>query len=194
MDATSTASEIERLRRADFDTMTADELVQVKRLVARVRLPIPDIGTRRMRPDSNGERLDPRATLRASLRGSADAIVLRRRSRVRRHSPLVVLCDVSGSMGRYARMFLQFLHDTFWGSQAAAAGTGLLLAMAACIWAMNLGNASALRLFRQRAAQEATGAAAQITATNLHIISALLLGTNSLLAGILCALLFGGMP
>ena len=89
-------------------------------------------------------------------------------------------------------MVLQFLHDTFWGNQAAAAGTGLLLAMAACIWAMNLGNASALRLFRQRSAQEAAGTAAQITATNLHIISALLLGTNSLLAGILCALLFGG--
>ena len=84
-------------------------------------------------------------------------------------------------------MVLEILHDTFWGSQAAAAGTGLLIAMAACIWAMNLGNASALRLFRQRSAQEATGAAAQITATNLHIISALLLGTNSLLAGILCA-------
>ena len=64
--------------------------------------------------------------------------------------------------------------------------------MAACIWAMNLGYASALRLFRQRSAQEATGVAVQITATNLHIISALLLGTNSLLAGILCALLFGG--
>jgi hypothetical protein len=90
-------------------------------------------------------------------------------------------------------MVLEFLHDKFWGSQAAAAGTGLLIAMAACIWAMNLGKASVLRLFRQRSVQEATGTAAEITATNLHIISALLLGTNSLLAGILCALLFGGM-
>jgi hypothetical protein len=89
-------------------------------------------------------------------------------------------------------MVLEFLHDTFWGSQAAAVGTGLLTAMATCIWAINLGHASALRLFRQRSAQEATGAAARIAATNLHIISALLLGTNSLLAGILCALLFGG--
>jgi hypothetical protein len=34
---------------------------------------------------------------------------------------------------------------------------------------------------------------AQTTATNLRIISVLLLGTNTLLAGILCALLFGGM-
>ena len=89
-------------------------------------------------------------------------------------------------------MVLEFLHDTFWGSQAAAVGTGLLTAMAACVWAINLGHASALRLFRQRSAQEAMGAAARMTATNLHIISALLLGTNSLLAGILCALLFGG--
>ena len=63
-------------------------------------------------------------------------------------------------------MVLEFLHDTFWGSQAAAAGTGLLIAMAACIWAMNLGNASALRLFRQRSTPEAAGVAAQITATN----------------------------
>jgi hypothetical protein len=43
-------------------------------------------------------------------------------------------------------MVHEFLHDTFWGSQAAAAGTGLLFAMAACIWAMNLGKASASAL------------------------------------------------
>jgi uncharacterized protein with von Willebrand factor type A (vWA) domain len=51
-----------------------------------------------------------RATLRASLRGNADIIALRRRSYRRRHPPLVVLCDISGSMSRYSRMFLHFLH------------------------------------------------------------------------------------
>jgi uncharacterized protein with von Willebrand factor type A (vWA) domain len=109
-DATATASDVERLRRADFDTMSLEELAQVKQMLTRLRLPIPDVLTRRMKADSAGKRLDPRATLRASLRGSGDAILLRYRSQVRRHPPLVVLCDVSGSMGRYARMFLHFIH------------------------------------------------------------------------------------
>ena len=89
-------------------------------------------------------------------------------------------------------MIIETFRTLFWGSQAAAAGTGLLCAMAFCIWIMNLGRSSIWRLFRRQSAEEVRGQAAQITATNLHIISAMLLGTNSLLAGILCALLFGG--
>jgi hypothetical protein len=79
----------------------------------------------------------------------------------------------------------------FWGSQAAAAGTGLLCAMACSIWIINFGRSSIWCLFRRQSAEEARDQAAQVTAANLHIISAMLLGTNSLLAGILCALLFG---
>jgi uncharacterized protein len=109
-DVLLSASELERLQRRDFETMTADELEQAKRLIAGLRLPIPQIPTRRLRPDAHGRRVDLRATLRASLRGNADIIPLRRRSYRRRHPPLVVLCDISGSMSRYSRMFLHFLH------------------------------------------------------------------------------------
>ena len=104
------ASNLERLQRRDFDTMTSEELEQAKRLIAGLRLPIPQIRTRRLHPDVNGHRVDLRATLRASLRGNADIIPLRRRSYRLRHPPLVVLCDISGSMSRYSRMFLHFLH------------------------------------------------------------------------------------
>jgi uncharacterized protein with von Willebrand factor type A (vWA) domain len=104
------ASELERLRRRDFATMTTEELQQAKRLIAGLRLPIPLIATRRLHPDPHGTRVDLRATLRASLRGNAEIIPLRRRSYRRRHPPLVVLCDISGSMSRYSRMFLHFLH------------------------------------------------------------------------------------
>jgi uncharacterized protein with von Willebrand factor type A (vWA) domain len=90
--------------------MTADEMEQAKRLIAGLRLPIPQIMTRRLHPDARGHRVDLRASLRASLRGNADIIALRRRSYRRRHPPLVVLCDISGSMSRYSRMFLHFLH------------------------------------------------------------------------------------
>src|SRR3954453_18984966 len=104
------ASELERLRRRDFATMTTEELNQAKRLIAGLRLPIPLIATRRLHPDPHGTRVDLRATLRASLRGNAEIIPLRRRSYPRAHPPLVVLCDISGSMSRYSRMFLHFLH------------------------------------------------------------------------------------
>lgn len=103
-------SEAELLKRRDFDAMTLDELRQTQRLIAGLRLPIPQVRTRRMRPDVRGTVVDLRATLRASLRGNADMIPLQRRSRRRRHPPLVVLCDVSGSMSRYSRMLLHFLH------------------------------------------------------------------------------------
>ena len=109
-DVLLSTSELERLQRRDFETMTAEELEQAKRLIAGLRLPIPQIPTRRLRPDAHGRRVDLRATLRASLRGNADIIALRRRSYRRRHPPLVVLCDISGSMSRYSRMFLHFLH------------------------------------------------------------------------------------
>ena len=110
LDAAFTVSEREVLQHADFETMTSDELAQAKRLIADLRLPIPEVRTRRLVPDARGARIDLRASLRASLRGGADIIPLARRSQGRRHPPLVVLCDISGSMSRYSRMFLHFLH------------------------------------------------------------------------------------
>ena len=106
LDATLTFSAREVLQRADFETMTVEELAQAKAMIACLRLPIPEVRTRRFRPDSEGARVD----LRASLRAGSEVIALKRRSVRYRHPPLVVLCDISGSMSRYARMFLQFLH------------------------------------------------------------------------------------
>jgi hypothetical protein len=110
IDASLTFSPSELLQHADFETMTGAELAQAKKLIARLRLPIPEVQTRRFRPDTRGARIDLPATLRASMRGGAQIIALKRRSRITRHPPLVVLCDISGSMSRYSRMFLHFLH------------------------------------------------------------------------------------
>jgi len=110
LDATFTVSDREVLQRADFESMTNEELAQAKKLIANLRLPIPEVRTRRLVSDARGRRVDLRATLRASLRTGADIIPLRRRSPESRHPPLVVLCDISGSMSRYSRMFLHFLH------------------------------------------------------------------------------------
>ena len=90
--------------------MTVDELAAAKRMLATLRLPLPEVPTRRSRPSARGHRVDLRATLRRAT-GAAGALApLRFRARVRRTPPLVVLCDISGSMDRYSRMLLHFLH------------------------------------------------------------------------------------
>ena len=90
--------------------MTADELAQVKAMLARLKLPLPELPVRRTRAAPRGHRIDLRATLRG-MTGAAGAVApLAFRARVRRTPPLVVLCDISGSMDRYARMLLHFLH------------------------------------------------------------------------------------
>lgn len=109
LDASMTYSERELLQSKDFERMSAAEIVEAKRLIKNFRLPIVEVPTRRHRPDPTGSRVDLRATLRASLR-SAGTIPLKLKSPKRRHPPLVVLCDISGSMSRYSRLFLHFLH------------------------------------------------------------------------------------
>lgn len=110
LDAAFTFSPREVLQAKDFATMTADELAQVKAMLARLRLPLPELPVRRTRAAPRGHRIDLRATLRG-MTGAAGAVApLAFRARIRRTPPLVVLCDISGSMDRYARMLLHFLH------------------------------------------------------------------------------------
>ncbi|HSR71773.1 MAG TPA: VWA domain-containing protein, partial [Kiloniellales bacterium] len=109
VDATLTWSDRELLQGKDFEAMSAAELEQARKAIGAMTLPIMDLPTRRFRPEAHG-RVDLRATLRASLRAGGDGIPLRWKARRRRHPPLVVLCDISGSMSRYSRMLLHFMH------------------------------------------------------------------------------------
>jgi len=110
LEARLTFSSREVLSRMDFDTMSAAELVEAKRMLSQLRLPLPLIRTRRKKVSRNGKSIDLRATLRESLRDGGDIIPLVRSARTELHPPLVVLCDISGSMNPYSRMFLHFLH------------------------------------------------------------------------------------
>ncbi|HEV2335623.1 MAG TPA: VWA domain-containing protein [Stellaceae bacterium] len=110
IDAAMTASDREQLHAMDFEKMSLDELARAKAAIARMRLPITDVPTRRFARDPRGARADMRATLRAALR-SGGLIELKRKSRRTRPPPLVVLCDISGSMSRYSRVFLHFMHS-----------------------------------------------------------------------------------
>ena len=110
IDAAMTWSERELLQSKDFEKMSADEIARARAIIARMRLPIVDVPTRRFRPDPHGRRIDMRGTLRKALRSGGRDIPLARRSRRRRRPPLVILCDISGSMSRYSRMLLHFMH------------------------------------------------------------------------------------
>jgi len=110
IDAAFTSSGREVLNAMDFDKMSAAEIVEAKKAIERMRLPIIAVPTRRFRADPAGRRTDLRATMRAALRAGSDTIPLKWKRRRYRHPPLVVLCDISGSMGRYSRMLLHFLH------------------------------------------------------------------------------------
>ena len=110
VDAAFSFSPREILQKKDFATMTTDELAQVKAMLARLKLPLPDRPQRRTRASRRGTHIDLRATLRRMTSAARDVAPLAYRSRIRRPPPLVVLCDISGSMDRYARMLLHFLH------------------------------------------------------------------------------------
>jgi uncharacterized protein with von Willebrand factor type A (vWA) domain len=109
-DAAFTFSSRELLRHRDFESMTPEELASVRAMLARLRLPLPDRPMRRTKPAARGSRVDLRATMRRAT-GSAGALApLAHRERRRRRPSLVVLCDISGSMDRYSRMLMHFLH------------------------------------------------------------------------------------
>ncbi|MGV8996209.1 MAG: vWA domain-containing protein [Parvibaculaceae bacterium] len=108
-DASETFSASEALRQKDFEQMSTAELAEARAAIARLHLPLDEARIRRTEPNPRGHLVDMRATLRATLRNGG-IIPLKRRAYQRRRPPLVVLCDISGSMSVYARVFLQFLH------------------------------------------------------------------------------------
>ena len=108
LDAHLSFSDRERLQGMDFESMSADEFQTTLRLVSQTPLLLDPIRLRRRRRSRRGE-LDLRALIQHSAR---DPLGARTVYRDRREAlpPLVVLCDISGSMQRYARIFLHWAH------------------------------------------------------------------------------------
>lgn len=110
IDATFTVSDAELLQRKDFEQMSAQELVLAERAIAKLHLKVDEQVTRRLKAARLGRLIDPRRTLRASLRAGGAMIDLKRRDHAIKRPPIVALCDISGSMSQYTRVFLHFLH------------------------------------------------------------------------------------
>jgi uncharacterized protein with von Willebrand factor type A (vWA) domain len=110
IDASLTFSAREILQSQDFEKMTAAEFEAAKLAVREMRLALPTLPTRRSHSAPYGRLPDMRASLKAMIRTGGDFTALRWRNPRHREVPLVVLCDISGSMARYSRLFLHFLH------------------------------------------------------------------------------------
>ncbi|MEP5700415.1 MAG: VWA domain-containing protein [Sneathiella sp.] len=110
INAELTTSDSELLQDKDFESMSVEELEEARRALKKLKLPIRQVKTRRLVTDMHGGKVDMRRTLRASQRTGGALIPLRYKSPMRRHPPLVVLCDISGSMTQYSRMLLHFMH------------------------------------------------------------------------------------
>jgi uncharacterized protein len=104
------ATDAESLREKDFSRFTSSELQEITRIARQIARQLAMRKSRRWQPARRGARADLRRSLRQSLRTGGDIIELARRTRRRRRTRLVALCDVSGSMDLYSRFFLQFLY------------------------------------------------------------------------------------
>ncbi len=104
-----TYSQSEALRTKDFAEMSADEVAQAKGMMSRLHWGLGVRRTRRMVP-GKGAAFDPRATFRNNLRYAGETLELSTRTRSIKPRPLVLLCDISGSMERYTRLLLHFMY------------------------------------------------------------------------------------
>src|SRR5579859_7495811 len=104
-------SSVELLRHKDFAHYTDAEMAQARELIARLARRGPSRLSRRRRPSRRRtHEPDLRRTIRSSLRTAGEPLDRRWRGQSRRPRPVVLVCDVSGSMAPYARLLMQYLH------------------------------------------------------------------------------------
>ncbi|MEZ4864093.1 MAG: VWA domain-containing protein [Caldilineaceae bacterium] len=105
-----TYSDREVLRQKDFARLDAFEMDAVRRMMARIAWKLEPRRTRRTIRATQGQLLDLRRTVRQNLRHGGELLHLARKERKYKRRPIVLLCDISGSMERYSRVLLQFIY------------------------------------------------------------------------------------
>ena len=104
------ASSRELLRTVDFAVMTAEESRDAQAMLQALRPRLPLRRARRHRVERIGTRPATRSMLRGALASGGEALRWRWLRRTERPRPIVLVCDISGSMERYSRFMLRFAH------------------------------------------------------------------------------------
>ena len=107
--ALRTWSNLENIASKDFASLNARELALARSAIEQLKW-TPGVRRTRRWVAGRGPRIDLRRALAKSLRTGGDITTLPRRKRRMRPRPLVLLCDVSGSMEQYSRTLLHFAH------------------------------------------------------------------------------------
>lgn len=106
----SGTSATEKLASRDFAELDDDQLLEARRLVMAMTWQPTDVKTRRWLRSPSGPNPDLRRTLRGTVRPEGDLMPIVRRQRRQRQRPLIIIADISGSMEKYADLFLVFAH------------------------------------------------------------------------------------
>jgi uncharacterized protein len=104
------ASSREVLRTIDFAALTAEEARDAEAMLAALRPRLSMRRARRYRVEHTGHRPATRFMLRGALGTGGEALRWRWLRRTLRPRPIVLVCDISGSMERYSRFMLRFAH------------------------------------------------------------------------------------
>lgn len=123
-----TYSPQELLNRKDFSEMGVEESRAIARAILLIATKIATQISRRKKIGRKGNTVDPRWTLRKSMKYGGEIVELVNRKRRIKKTKVVLLCDVSGSMDCYSRFLIQFMYglqNELWGVETFVFSTSL---------------------------------------------------------------------
>jgi uncharacterized protein with von Willebrand factor type A (vWA) domain len=123
-----TYSPQELLNRKDFSEMGVEESRAIARAIMLIATKIATQISRRKKIGRKGNTVDPRWTMRRSMKYGGEIIELVNRKRRIKKTKVVLLCDVSGSMDCYSRFLIQFMYglqNELWGVETFVFSTSL---------------------------------------------------------------------
>ncbi len=123
-----TYSPQELMNRKDFSEMGVEESRAIARAILLIATKIATQISRRKKIGRKGSTVDPRWTMRRSMKYGGEIIDLVRRKKRIKKTRVVLLCDVSGSMDCYSRFLIQFMYglqNELWGVETFVFSTSL---------------------------------------------------------------------
>ncbi|PPR79593.1 MAG: hypothetical protein CFH01_00339 [Alphaproteobacteria bacterium MarineAlpha2_Bin1] len=100
----------ENFNQLDFESMSNSEILTAKIAISKFSIQSKKIKSRRLVSNDSGKYIDPKNSFVMSVKNGSSSILLKYKSNKLETSPLIILCDISGSMSSYSRMFLHFIH------------------------------------------------------------------------------------